>query len=78
MKRKDFSYTYNSRGYMIAYKGHNIGGVGIIGAGPRGRGATAQAKEYAKHAEDEIKSLLQGAGWLYLRDKIAEIDGTLS
>ncbi len=57
----DFSYEATSSGYMIKYKGHNIGGAGIIGK-YKSRRAWAQAKEYDSNARDAINALCAGRG----------------
>jgi hypothetical protein len=35
MEKKDFTYNYNSNGYMIYYKGKSIGGAGTHNSNPK-------------------------------------------
>jgi hypothetical protein len=82
LKREDFSFRADAQGYMIQYKGQNIGGAGILGkykgAGraPRGFASRAQqqAQEYTRQAESEIHSLVIGVGQARFRTVINEID----
>jgi hypothetical protein len=63
--RKDFTYTCNADGYMIQYKGHNLGGAGV--ALPRSkplhwRHARQNIIEFKEAAEREINSILHDCG----------------
>lgn len=64
LKRIDFNYTSDKRGYMVTYKGHKIGGASIIGTGSniRGRAASKQAKDNSEQAEKTIQLLINGGG----------------
>lgn len=64
LAREDFSYRANRRGYMLSYKGHDIGGVGIArdARGPRGRQVAPQVAAYQKETEDDIRAILEGRG----------------
>lgn len=59
MCRDDFTYIVTAEGYMLKYKGHNIGGAGIIGK-YRGKRKQAQILEYSRIAETEIDKILSG------------------
>ena len=73
MDRKNFSYTCNAEGYMIQYKGKNIGGTGIIGK-YKGRNKTRQINDYKQQAEKTIDELCNNRGYQYMVNKIQEID----
>jgi len=62
MIREDFSYSYNSRGYMIFYKTKPIGGAGILpdARGPRGRQVQKQLDEYRHEADITIRDIMNG------------------
>lgn len=62
LKREDFSYTANSRGYMLEYKGQSIGGAGISSgaSAPTGKKGLRQIRDYAKHAEIDIQNIMSG------------------
>lgn len=64
LKRIDFNYTSDKRGYMVTYKGHQIGGASILGDGShiRGSAAVKQAMDNAKDAERTIQTLMAGGG----------------
>jgi hypothetical protein len=63
MKADDFSYTANVRGYMVQYKGENIGGASIMGPSKaRGRAVQIQIKDNAQSAKSTIQSLLKLKG----------------
>ena len=74
--RKDFTYEYSSRGYMISYKRFTIGGGSILHSarGPTGAQAIKQAKEYRQHAETAIQNILVGNPGRIYREAIEEID----
>ena len=76
-KRDDFSYTYNSRGYMVQYKGKNIGGAGISknAKSPVGQAATIQKMIYKVCAEAAINAVIKGCGSKHMLDSIHEIEG---
>lgn len=62
LKREDFSYTANSRGYMLEYKGQSIGGAGLF----TGTIATTdmdedkQAQDFVNSAEIDIQNIVFG------------------
>jgi len=62
LKREDFSYTANSGGYMLMYKGQSIGGAGILpGANtPKGINATRQTQDYVNSAKIDIQNIVFG------------------
>lgn len=59
MRKDDFGYIATAEGYMLQYKGHDIGGAGIIGK-YRGSRKRAQILEYSRIAEAEINRILSG------------------
>lgn len=60
LKEEDFSYTANSRGYMLKYKGQYIGGAGILSGifGPNGKQGEKQTQDYIKYAQIDILDIL--------------------
>ncbi len=81
-KREDFSFQATAEGYTIQYKGHTIGGTGIIGKfkgrgrPPRGFASRAmqQAQEYKTNAQSVIRSLIMGNGPGHMLSSIVKID----
>lgn len=74
MKREDFTYTCNSSGYMISFRGVPIGGLVTLKSSNRPvEDREADTKAYRESAEREIQGLLNGRGAKYMRDKIEEI-----
>lgn len=60
-KKEDFTYSANAEGYMIKYKGQNIGGARILGKFKgRGRSVAIQRNDYARNAENEIENIVNG------------------
>ena len=64
MNRQDFSYTYNDKGYMLQYKGHNLGGAGTMPSGKpkHWRHKRADLEMYREECEREIRHILSGNG----------------
>ena len=62
LRREDFSYTANSRGYMLKYKGVSLGGAGILS----GAIATTdiseekQIQKFVNSAEIDIQNIVFG------------------
>ena len=78
LRREDFSYTNNAEGYMIQYKGKNIGGAGILGKfSGRGRAVTKQRQDYAEDANREIRLIISGNGQARFYETIKKIDGQI-
>ena len=67
---KDISYSYNSRGYMMYYKGQPIGGAGIAASA---RGHRSNLKLFRDHAEVTKRSIMRG-GETYMQEQIKKID----
>lgn len=63
-QRKDFSYTCNTRGYMLYYKGHPLGGAGTLPSDKpmHWRHKRANLHMYKESAEYDIARLIQGNG----------------
>lgn len=74
--RKDFTYEYSSRGYMLFYKGQPIGGAGILHSarGPVGRQVAPQLAENKKDAETAIQNILVGNPGRIYKEAIEKID----
>lgn len=81
-KREDFSFIADAQGYMIQYKGQNIGGASIlskykgVGRPPRGFASRAmqQAQENKTNAQTVIRSLILGNGPAHMLLSIDKID----
>jgi hypothetical protein len=76
LKRENFSYTYTDRGYMLQYKGQNIGGAGVKPDVPRARGRMVQLlrAENQQQAELAIRDMLEGRGLPYRIKAIEKIE----
>lgn len=66
----DISYSYNTRGYMLYYKGKPIGGAGID---KNAKGCRSNLKLFKEQAELDKRAILNGYAKRYL-DVIADID----
>jgi hypothetical protein len=65
MERSDFSYNYNANGYMIQYKGKNIGGAGVMlprRKPLRGKQSMSNCKYFQEQAELAISNLIANNG----------------
>lgn len=62
LKKEDFSYEANSRGYMLMYKGQCIGGAGILSGifGPNSKQGEKQTQDYIGYAETDIQDIMFG------------------
>jgi hypothetical protein len=74
---KDFTYSYNTDGYMIQYKGHDIGGASVML--PRSKPlhwqhAKKNRIQFKENAEREIKHLINGYGQSRFITAIQRID----
>ena len=70
-KAEDISYYYNSRGYMMTYKGQPIGGAGIDRTA---RGCSSNLKLFKRAAESTKSELVRGGGGEYMKACILAID----
>jgi hypothetical protein len=74
LMRKDFGFTYSAEGYMIQYKGKNIGGTSILGKYKgRGRAKLEQIQQYRRMAESEIQRMCSSLGSKFMLDNIEKI-----
>ena len=71
MLETDITYSYDTRGYMMYYKGNPIGGAGIAKSA---KGCRANLKLFREQAAATKRELLLGRGSKYMLDEIAEID----
>lgn len=71
MKDTDISYSYNTRGYMMYYKGKPIGGAGIS---KTAKGCRSNLKLFKDAAEATKRQLLRGTGDSYMKAQIKAID----
>ena len=67
----DIHYEYDTRGYMLYYKGQAIGGAGID---KHAKGSRANLKLFRDCAESTKRSILSGRIDSYMRKRIEEID----
>ena len=77
LQPEDFTYSATAEGYMLKYKGQNIGGASILGK-YRGNQREKQIREYAEDARRELKSLLLGSGQARFTTAIEQIDADAS
>lgn len=70
-RAEDIHYEYNTRGYMMYYKGQPIGGGGID---KHAKGCRSNLKLFREYAESTKRSLVAGIGSKYMMDEIAAID----
>jgi len=75
LRREDFSYEANSRGYMLMYKGQSIGGAGIFTgtAETTGIDEYKQMQDFVESAETDIQDIVFGNPGRYARS-IGEIN----
>ena len=74
-ERKDLSYSYNSKGYMIQYKGQNIGGAGTNS--DKNAHWKIQKKDramYKQEAETAIDNIVNGHMHPYMQKAIDKIN----
>ena len=79
MYKDDFTFDADAYGYMIKYKGRNIGGAGVIGR-PRmhWKHARMNARDNAEYARREIEKILRGYPRADFVANIAAIDFDLT
>ena len=75
IEAKDIHYEYNTRGYMMYYKGKPIGGAGI---GKEAKGCRANLKLFRDYAESTKRSIVSGHIDAYMREQIDKIDAEAS
>lgn len=73
--KDDFSYTYSANGYMITYKGKNIGGASIMGKSKsRGKARSLDMQMYQESAQRDILGILNGNMATHIKTAIENID----
>ncbi len=79
MKREDFTADVDRYGYMIKYKGQNIGGAGVTQRNQmRGSVAESNRKYYRESSNTDIDALLSGRGAKRYLEAIEKIDNESS
>lgn len=70
-------FTADSNGYMLTYKGQNLGGAGVLRRSRplRGNQRRDNARMFAEDAKREIAALVAGGGQARFRQIIHQIDG---
>lgn len=58
----DITFTYNTKGYMLYYKGHCIGGAGID---KHAKGCRSNLKLFRECAEQDKRKIVTGHGSRY-------------
>ena len=71
MNEKDISYTYDTRGYMMFYKGKPIGGAGISKNAKSHRGNLKLFRDAAEATKNQI---LRGCIDEFMRNEIIKIE----
>ena len=71
IKPEDIHYEYDSRGYMMYYKGFAIGGAGID---KYAQGCRSHVKLFKECAVQTKRNILSGYIDKYMLDKIKEIE----
>lgn len=70
------SFTSNAYGYMLAYRGQNIGGAGNAHRNPKHwQNARKDRAMFADGARREIEALKAGRGSATMKSAISQIDG---
>ena len=70
-RAEDISYSYDTRGYMMYYKGQPIGGGGIANDA---KGCRSNLSLFRHYGEVTKKELVRGGGSQYMKDCILKID----
>jgi len=62
LRREDFNYEANSRGYILMYKGQSIGGAGIFTGGAKTTDINEdkQTQDFINSAETDIQNIMFG------------------
>ena len=71
IKREDITYNYGYFGYMIKYKGKNIGGAGTK---EKGKKTQANLKYNKDMAELEMRNIMEGIISTYMAESIRKIE----
>jgi len=76
LKRSDFTYECNSQGYMILYKGNNIGGAGPFNHchEPVGGEVLVQLERYREFAKNAIENIMAGNPGQVFKEAIDKIN----
>lgn len=70
-RAEDIHYSYDTRGYMMYYKGQPIGGAGID---KYAKGSRGNLRLFRESAEVTKRELVRGGGSQYMKDCILKID----
>lgn len=71
LNAEDIHYEYNTRGYMMYYKGKPIGGAGIS---REAKGCRSNLKLFRDYAESTKRAMLSGHIDEYMKKQIEKID----
>lgn len=76
LKREDFTYECSIGGYMLWYKGQQIGGAGMIVSSRKKDSlfAVNRIKNHMKRAEQDIQDIINGNPKNY-EDAIKQVEG---
>ena len=78
MNTTQLGFTYDSLGYMLTYKGKNIGGACVVPSGRVRRNGAIKAADLQMHhtcAKVCVDDIRAGRGQQRFLDVIAKIDG---
>lgn len=70
----DIHYEYNTRGYMMYYKGKPIGGAGID---KHAKGCRSNLALFRNYAESTKRSILAGRIDAHMREAMEKIDSEI-
>lgn len=71
VNESDIHYEYNTRGYMMYYKGKPIGGAGIDRSA---KGCRSNLKLFRDYAESTKRQILAGHIDAHMREAMEKID----
>ena len=74
LNKEDFSFIFGYYGYMIQYKGKDIGGAGCQN---KGKKLASNFVFYRDQAKITIRNILNGRCALFMQQKIIEIDNEI-
>lgn len=75
MNRIDFTYTYDSQGYMLYYKGVPIGGAGTLHEPKHWRHKRANCTDNQEYAKMDIANILNGSIPPHMKEALVKAQG---
>lgn len=74
MDTSRLSFKADARGYMITYKGQNLGGAGVMNKPKHWRHQQKNIQQFTEHARMEIRDIKAGRVIPRYAEMIEEID----